>query len=138
MRFLKSISISAWAGILFAVFLLCYYFVIEPNLAPPEGIYNSTAERNKSREAARKEAEAKADQERERTVMLCKFKSVCRDFQDAAKNCAVAANIDRCIDIKLEGADHRWCRSDGSIEVDPQVVPGSLQCLVSKVASVLN
>ena len=61
---------------------------------------------------------------------MCGLKKDCELFEKARKSCAEAGNIDRCIEIKTNGADTRNCSFSGDvIFLSKRESPNFLQCL---------
>lgn len=67
----------------------------------------------------------------------CAEKEVCPEYGSAMKSCAAAANLDRCIDIKLDWKDHSGCGLGGTvIDIPEDAIPTSLQCFLARIGNV--
>lgn len=99
-------------------------------------IIHDTPEENAARQKAAAEAE-KTRAEAAKTKALCHSEMVCREYGEALQQCAIAADIDACIDIKM-GADAsspRHCTVDGHFIFDH---PTFRECLFIRLRDALG
>ena len=69
----------------------------------------------------------------------CHSKSVCKTYAEARVSCAAAGNIDRCIDIKMQGEVYYYCRNDGNAYwMGNDVKPNFAQCFGNSIITFLQ
>jgi hypothetical protein len=81
--------------------------------------------------AMAREAASAASQEINRR--LCKLKAICEHYGRSRQQCAIAANFQNCLRVKLNDEDYERvdsCRSDGHID-PPSAEPSAFSCFFS-------
>jgi len=64
----------------------------------------------------------------ERTKQLCELRSRCVRYGDARQECAIAADFNRCVSVKMNGEDATGCTISGEILNPPPDLPYALVC----------
>ena len=63
-----------------------------------------------------------------------KYENLCEKYAKIRLGCADAANIDTCIDIRMQVSDYEMCNADGSLILlgisNQNQMPTSFQCFI--------
>ena len=67
----------------------------------------------------------------------CEIKAICIDYEKVKISCAVAANLQDCIAIRMSNKDYAICDSMKITEnsIDYNFIPSDAQCLTSKTGN---
>ena len=64
---------------------------------------------------------------------LCALRDVCQKYSKAQYECAMAGNINKCVEIRIGNKNYEYidmCNDDGSINLNVTKIPSRLECLI--------
>jgi hypothetical protein len=121
--------------VVFLVFLGYLVVAIAYSIVfPPTPAQQRTTEAQQQAQDIASAQSAKNEQAKEQSrAFTCQLKRICTQYAAARQDCAVAANFDRCIQIKMGREDRLYfaCTNDGKLYFSNSDEPGTFECFIT-------